>query len=245
VSELFDFSEHDLAPTAREVLSAQGVPKTVDVSEQAYLCTESAIDLFRELAAPAGVVLEADDAGFSRVFQGENNNAPDSVVHRIRPSSEGLALFAATVGKPLSERIGQLFEDADFALGVALDAVASLAAQRTSELLADDFLYTLCARRAANHESHVLGYSPGYCGWHISGQRALFEAVRPERIGMTLNERYMMTPMKSVSGVLVAGPTHVHDFLPRFSYCPKCRAHSCQARIKQLHSLDEERVGTP
>ena len=58
----------------------------------------------------------------------------------------------------------------------------------------------------------VLRYSPGYCGWHISGQRRLFAHLRPERIGITLHDSYLMEPLKSVSGVLIAGAKEIHAF---------------------------------
>jgi hypothetical protein len=80
----------------------------------------------------------------------------------------------------------------------------------------------------------VRAYSPGYCGWHISGQRALFDRLRPERIGISLNESFLMTPLKSVSGVLIAGPVDSHMFVANFSYCVDCRERSCTERLERL-----------
>jgi hypothetical protein len=80
----------------------------------------------------------------------------------------------------------------------------------------------------------VLGYSPGYCGWHISGQKKLFAYLHPERIGITLNNSYLMTPLKSVTGVLVAGPPEIHRFKPDFPFCRHCRTYSCLERFKHL-----------
>ena len=83
-----------------------------------------------------------------------------------------------------------------------LDAIASERADRAAELAG-----AIGSRRFRREGStrRVLPYSPGYCGWHVSGQRKLFDFLRPEEIGMTLNASCLMQPLKSVSGVLVAG----------------------------------------
>jgi hypothetical protein len=80
----------------------------------------------------------------------------------------------------------------------------------------------------------VLGYSPGYCGWHISGQKKLFASLKPRKIGISLNEGFLMTPLKSVSGVLVGGKREIHLFTPNYSFCKSCKTHSCLPRMKEL-----------
>ena len=238
MNDTIDFRVDELLPSPRDVLSAQGVPPGAPVAERVLDCTHTALEMFRALAAPVGVVAEVDHETFSRIVQGDGTNGPDAVVPRISRDAEGLALFAATVGEDVSLHTERLFADREFALAAAMDAVASLAAEGTAKLLEDAFLAELRSRGACDDRSHVLGYSPGYCGWHLCGQRALFDTVRPERIGIALNEQHLMSPMKSVSGVLIAGPTSVHDFRPGFSYCPDCRSRSCQSRISGLRTLD-------
>ena len=50
----------------------------------------------------------------------------------------------------------------------------------------------------------------------MSGQRALFACLQPEAIGVTLNASCLMDPLKSVSGVLAAGPADIHRFAPGY-----------------------------
>jgi hypothetical protein len=76
----------------------------------------------------------------------------------------------------------------------------------------------------------VLLYSPGYCGWHISGQKKLFEFLRPERIDIRLNERFLMIPLKSISGVLVAGAAEIHHISERYPFCDHCQSPTCRER---------------
>jgi hypothetical protein len=80
----------------------------------------------------------------------------------------------------------------------------------------------------------VLPYSPGYCGWHVTGQRRLFDRLEPQRIGVTLNSSCLMQPLKSVSGVLVIGPSSIHEFDNDFDFCALCSTYQCRARIGLL-----------
>jgi len=82
----------------------------------------------------------------------------------------------------------------------------------------------------------VLRYSPGYCGWHVTGQRRLFAALRPEQIGITLGDSCLMEPLKSVSGVLIAGPRKIHQFKDAFPFCEQCTTRGCRERLRALYA---------
>ncbi|MCP4153380.1 MAG: hypothetical protein GY757_36975 [bacterium] len=82
----------------------------------------------------------------------------------------------------------------------------------------------------------VLNYSPGYCGWHISGKGKLFEKLKPGSIGIRLNESYLMSPLKSISGVLTAGEQAIHRFDNNYPFCKQCRTYSCRERLKKTLS---------
>jgi hypothetical protein len=77
----------------------------------------------------------------------------------------------------------------------------------------------------------------------VSGQRALFARLGPEQIGITLRESCLMVPLKSISGVILCGPTEIHEFDDDYSFCPACKTHSCRARIRSLTAHPEERNG--
>ncbi len=111
-----------------------------------------------------------------------------------------------------------------------LDAVASAAAERLVERLEHRF----ATAATGGPRPAVLAYSPGYCGWHVSGQRALFGALDPAEIGITLNESCLMQPLKSVSGVLVAGRAEIHDFDDDFPCCSLCSTRECRNRIDRI-----------
>jgi hypothetical protein len=70
----------------------------------------------------------------------------------------------------------------------------------------------------------------------VSGQEALFARLRPDEIGISLNDSCLMHPIKSVSGVLVLAPPEAHDFSPAFPCCTNCTTLDCQERVASLLS---------
>jgi hypothetical protein len=82
-----------------------------------------------------------------------------------------------------------------------------------------------------------LRYSPGYCGWDITGQRQLFRALRPEEIGITLRESCLMEPLKSISGVLVAARPEVHRFDNNYPFCRVCTMRTCRSRMAGIRNI--------
>jgi len=230
------FEPGGVLPDRRSVFAHQGIPARADVSEKIEVLHGRAEALFSECARPVGVVSELGKREFRAVFAGEGGNAADAVLGRIFPEADHLALYALTMGRRVSDRTDELFAHNDFALALMLDSVASLAAERASEAISEHYGALLHANGCAAPGHRILSYSPGYCGWHVSGQKRLFAFLSPERIGISLNRSHMMSPLKSVSGLLVSGPPPVHLFSPGFSYCPACKDHSCVARLQSLRA---------
>ncbi|MFC1734178.1 vitamin B12 dependent-methionine synthase activation domain-containing protein, partial [candidate division KSB1 bacterium] len=131
----------------------------------------------------------------------------------------------------------RFFDENDFAIAAMLDSVASLAADKAVELCESYYLEYLVKNGLEHTDTSVLSYSPGYCGWHLSAQGKLFRFLRPERIGITLNDSYLMTPLKSVTGLLAAGDREIHLFECNFSFCGECKTFSCRERMESLLSL--------
>lgn len=229
--ELVRLEVREIMPEPASVLRHPGMPEPSRLSERVGRLLNEALRLHESLAKPVGVFEEISAREFDLVYKGQGFNPPLSPLPQIYPRAEGLALFAATLGPAVSGQVHDFFEEHDLALGYLLDAVASEAADRLSERLSQRFLARLRARGAALERTRALAYSPGYCGWHVSGQGKLFERLRPEEVGITLNESFLMTPLKSVSGVLLAGPGDIHRFRPDFPFCEACRTHECRWRM--------------
>ncbi len=226
----------EIRPLASDVLRHQGMPPGAAVSPRLRALLVTAKAAFDELVAPVAVFEEVSRDEFASVFAGVGLNEPATPLAEIVPRSDGLALFAATIGPGLERATRRRLEEDDAALACTLDAFASAAAERLSELVARQYLATLGLSEGPA-PIRVLAYSPGYCGWHVSGQHALFDRLRPGEIGIELTDRSFMTPVKSVSGVLVAGPREAHRFRPVYPFCEACVARECRDRMRALREM--------
>jgi len=222
------------APSRETVLRTQGVPEGHPVPERVDSLVEEARELYGALTRPIGLIARISPTDFLEVYEGDGRNAERSPLPGIIGNVRHLALFAATLGEPVSRKIGDLFKDQDAALGCMLDGIASERADRAATLLGRAFLEPLLQSGDVDSRTTVLPYSPGYCGWHVSGQQKLFASLEPGQIGMDLNASCLMSPIKSVSGVLVAGPPEAHAFDNDFEFCLDCATWECRERIASI-----------
>jgi len=225
----------DIMPEQNAVFRKQQIPERAVVPDRIHTLLAKAMDVFTAGVQPAGMVSELSIQKFETIFTGESNNATDALIQYIFPHADNLALFAVTLGANVTMMIEKLFKKSDGALGVMLDAVASSAAEKAVEVCETFFFNDLSKRQNTTHDSFVLSYSPGYCGWHVSGQKKLFRYLQPEKIGISLNDSCLMTPLKSVTGLLVAGKKEIHLFDEgAYSYCSLCKDRTCGERMKKI-----------
>jgi hypothetical protein len=221
-------------PSVAAVLESQGLPGEDRLPPRIGALLHDAMAVYRERAEPRAIVRLVERSDFAEVYRGDGSNDGDTPLERVFPRADALALFAATVGPRVTDTIRDLFGRQDPARGHMLDAVASVAADGLARAASIAVTERLQAAGDLPADTSVLAYSPGYCGWHVSGQRALFAALGPEEVGITLNQSCLMQPLKSVSGVIVAGPAEIHQFSPDFPCCERCTTRECQDRIASL-----------
>ncbi|MFH1844938.1 MAG: vitamin B12 dependent-methionine synthase activation domain-containing protein, partial [bacterium] len=206
----------EMVPAPAELLQGQGMPADVTPDPRITALRDEALVVFRELATPKGLWQTIDRESFATLYVGEGENASETPVAEIFPRATDLALFVVTLGPAISDRISALFAANEFPLAAMLDAAASAGAEHTADVVERHHRRW----RQAENQAAVgpasgkswLRYSPGYCGWHVSGQRALFAALQPETIGITLRPSCLMEPLKSISGVIIGGPAASHLF---------------------------------
>jgi hypothetical protein len=223
----------ELRPARHDVLERIGAGAEGQVTPRVEALMARAAGIFDRAVDPAAIYESVGSEEFARIYQGDGRNDADSPLPSIHPRADALALFAVTLGRRIDCEIRAIFAAGDAALGYMVDVFAALAADRYADLVSDAFLTDVLDGAHAG-AMRVLPYSPGYCGWHVSGQRALFERLRPAEIDVTLTERCVMEPLKSVSGVFVAGAGAIHRFRPAFPFCDVCQTHDCRARIASV-----------
>lgn len=236
MTTILGFTTDEMRPARDAVLENQSIPSGAKLPAGIEAIYARAVDLLCELAEPKGALQEITKADFERLYEGEGRNEVRTPIGDIFEEVEDLALFVATVGKRVVREIEARFASSDYALGSMLDSAASAAADKLGALAEQRFREQLAETGRLKPNTGVLRYSPGYCGWHISGQKKLFETLRPEQIGVTLNDSFLMQPLKSVSGVLIAGPMEIHDFAMGYPACGECKTQGCRERIRGLRA---------
>ncbi len=232
--EIIYYSLIDVDPERTAIFDFQGINPGIEPSAMVSKLYYRGVELFMQTAEPKGIIRGISSREFAAVYPGESHNEKDTPLEHIFAHASHLALFAATMGAKISREITRLLDGGDFALGYILDAVASFCADKASRVAERYFLETIRKSGQADDNTRVLNYSPGYCGWHISGQKKLFAYLQPEEIGISLNESYLMIPLKSVSGVLTAGDRKIHFFKNDYPFCKECKTKSCRQRMKSL-----------
>lgn len=102
-------------------------------------------------------------------------------------------LSVMTLGVEVDRRIKYLSRT-DMTKSVIMDACASA----TLERLSDEYEKTL-------GENLTYRFCPGYGGSDVSDIKYIFKILKPERIGVTLNDSNYMLPSKSMAGIIGVG----------------------------------------
>jgi len=233
--KIYELDSGDIVPTHQEILARQKMPAR-SVSPGIKRMVDDAIGLFQYLAQPRGLAEDIDAGGFSDLYKGSGLNARDCPVPSIIARANATALMAATMGDALAVKSRELFAQGKASLCYMLDVVNSAGAERLGRRMCGLFLERLRAESREGKGVKVQYYCPGHCGWHISGQEKLFEALNPGEIGVSLNERRVMRPLKSISGIMAAAPIEAHRFRQGFSFCPRCVERKCAERFRLLET---------
>ena len=133
--------------------------------------------------------------------------------------AESVALFVCTAGELFTEMSHALNAEGDFLEAYVVDAIGSLAVERAMDNIQSALERDMaaCGVRITNR------YSPGYCNWPLVGQRALFGAIGEHGTGVTLSATCLMSPIKSVSGIIGIGAS-----VRRREYgCAVCKNATC------------------
>lgn len=234
MNEIMNFAAEEIKPDRRAVLLCQGITSDVKISARIENILDQAMEIFLQKAQPVGIIREIPISDFANIYEGEGKNEGRTPVADIYPRAENLALFTLTMGEKVSTMIDELFKSNEFAEGCMLDSIASEAADRAADVIEQTYRDYLIQKDLYTDATGALRYSPGYCGWHISAQKKLFEYLQPEKIGITLRESYLMEPLKSISGVIIAGPKEIHQFENDYPCCDKCDNQTCQDRMQSI-----------
>lgn len=153
------------------------------------------------------------------------------IISRQLQGSQRYAFFVATAGADFEALRKSSENSGDMVRAYILDSIGSVIAEKTADRM-EEALDSLLAPAGWHHTNR---FSPGYCGWHVSGQHDLF-ALFPDGhpCGVTLTPSALMLPIKSVSGVIGLG-----EHVRRLDYtCGLCDYKLCYKRRKPAGKAD-------
>lgn len=127
-----------------------------------------------------------------------NFNFGPSVSEHFK-EAEIIALLLVTLG------VEYQYVEKEFKSDSLLRYMCDIIASEYTELCAD-YINSIVSKVAVSKSLFFSNrYSPGYCGWPTEEQKKLFSYLPEKPLGITLNNRMLMSPIKSVSAVIAMG----------------------------------------
>ncbi|MBQ6033181.1 MAG: methionine synthase [Prevotella sp.] len=142
------------------------------------------------------------------------------IIARQLRGAEAYAFFVCTAGMNFEDYQRELMRKGDMVRVFIADALGSVIAEKAADRM-EESLQMNIDKLGWKHTNR---FSPGYCSWHVSQQQLLFPLFgTPEPCGVHLSDSSLMTPIKSVSGVIGVGPNVRHlDYTCGLCVFDKC-----------------------
>jgi hypothetical protein len=133
-----------------------------------------------------------------------------------------IAVFVATIGKEISDRIKDFFNKNEPLTGFITDTLGSVAVESVV-----DWLEIKIAEIVKKKGFTITNrFSPGYCNWHVKEQQKLFSLLPENFCSISLTHSSLMIPEKSVSGIIGIG-----EGVKKKDYgCDLCDKYDCIMR---------------
>jgi hypothetical protein len=160
-----------------------------------------------------------------RIRDQQLNTGP--TITRLLDRSTLFAVFAATAGREF-EQIQQTHKSTgDMLVTYLLDLMGTLLVEKVGDYM-ERQLEAGCPGLQHTHR-----FSPGYCNWHLTEQRKIFHLLAGQPSGIVLSEVCLMTPIKSISGIIGIG----REVQIRQYACQYCELENCYKRKKADYYL--------
>ena len=145
-----------------------------------------------------------------------------SIISSIMEGATAFAVFAATAGEHLEKVMKEAVTRNDVFEEYLVSAIGSCIVEKTGDYMENVLQAELSVL------SHTRRFSPGYCGWPLSDQKSIFHLLGDNPCNITLSECFLMTPIKSISGIIGIG-----EHVKRNLYgCAVCNMQSWYKRKK-------------
>ena len=156
----------------------------------------------------------------------ENLFRTGKIISSLLRASEAYAFFIATAGPGPESLARTLMEEGKYLEGYIVDLVAS----GIADSVANQVQEQINKLALSNHMKITNRYSPGYCSWDVNEQQKLFGLFPENCCGITLSDSSLMSPIKSVSGIIGMGPSVSYQEYT----CEICSMKNCMFRTSQV-----------
>lgn len=213
-----------LSLTANDLFAEMGYGSTVPEESLEAL----AVSMLKEVSSRTvprctfGLFGGTVDAGSVILDCGESFPVGGTITSLLK-GSERFALFAATAGMAFQEYQDDLKAEGDILKCFIADIIGTCIAEKAGDHM------ELLLEKELKGERHTNRLSPGYCGWHLTGQKALFRLMGGNPCGISLSDVCLMTPIKSISGIIGIGP----EVDVKKYGCQYCELETCYKRKRK------------
>lgn len=220
--------DNKIAIEKQKVLNQIGYDDEVEPSIRIDSIVDDYIENYQDFIAPSYSYSFADIEWVrgNHVSLGNSIILKSKVLARLLSRCEMVAVFALTIGNYLEDMVAYLVEERLVLQATILDAIGS----GTAEKLAGDVEDKIKQMAYAGNMVTSRRFSPGYCDWKVDQQKMVFRALNGDTGGIQLTESLLMTPRKSVSGIVGIGlpDRDIENYNP----CIMCKKKECPGRRK-------------
>jgi len=126
-------------------------------------------------------------------------------------SSTRVYLMAITSGHGFEEHLTNLVKNGLLSRGIIADTIGSQSVEHAANVF-----HGILREKETGRKNSITGrFSPGYGDWRLEDQLILHKMVGTHRIGISLTERYMMVPQKSISAIIGVYPEDLVQYEKR------------------------------
>lgn len=198
-------------------------------------------DMIRSGLAEAGAIINLS-AGYRKFYDisaGKNEKSvtvggqifyPGRYAYGQFENAVSAAIFVCTAGGGISGLITGKTDTGNYLESYITDLIGTVAVEKCAERIRKK-LEEDAGEEGLNITS---SFSPGYCDWDVAEQQKLFKLLPDQFCGVKLSSSSLMNPVKSLSGIICAGPDIFEAELP----CFRCRDWNCLfGKLRRLKKL--------
>jgi hypothetical protein len=213
---------NDLQPSLENIIRSMGYANSAIPDGYGNLLDDLFLQVKNIIAPQCGFIVlpeKSVTAKPKQIILNDKVFETNRIIAAPLKKMEKIVIFVATIGDEFDRWSKNTFDNGDLLEGYLIDLLGSEIAESAA-----DWIEAKINQYAKNEELACSNrYSPGYCGWNVAEQRQLFDFLPANFCNISLTDSALMTPHKSVSGIIGIGKNMVRQNYP----CAVCKVEHC------------------